>query len=390
MKPLRVAWFTYFPVEWLPDVPQLREIPKQHPATWERVLWEEFKGHADLRLDIFSLRKEYARSFKFERANTVFHCVKTPGGLRGPSLYWVDTLLLARELRRIKPDLCHAWGSEYGGPIIASRLPYPALVTVQGILEWLKDHLELGWQQKISAALEKPGLRRARVVTAESRFAMEFLKERYAHLTLRQVEHAPNPIFFRIERQPQTKPIRLLCVSAFTAGKGADVLLRALAELERSREFELIWIGAVRADYRDQLRSAIPAQFWGRMQFRHHLTPDEIGVELSRATLFLYPTRADNSPNAVKEAVATGVPVVASRVGGIPDYVSDGKNGFLFDPGEVKDCVNALQRALSHNEFSQGIVNPEYLRTVREYLSPARMAEGFRGAYDTVLKTYTA
>ena len=389
MKPLTVAWFSYFPVEWLPNLPEeLRSLPKQHPATWQRVLWEEFRSRTDLNLHIFSLRKEYPRSFSFTRDNTTFHCLKTPGGLRAPSLYWTDTLLLRRELRRLTPDLCHAWGSEFGSAIVASRLPYPYLVTVQGIMEWLKTVFPLNRQQQISAALEKSALRRARVATAESSFAINFLHQRYPKLKLLQVEHAPNPVFLQVRRKPQTEPLRFVCVSRFVYDKGPDVLLDALQNLGCPR-FELIWIGSVDAAIREQLKSRIRPELWDCIQFRQDLTPPEIADEFARATMLLYPTRADNSPNAVKEAAVAGVPVVASRVGGIPDYISEGRNGLLFEVGDAKACQEAIQRALNHPTISRGLVEPGKLKEVREYLSPEHMADSFRAAYDSVLEAYS-
>jgi glycosyltransferase involved in cell wall biosynthesis len=100
----------------------------------------------------------------------------------------------------------------------------------------------------------------------------------------------------------------------------------------------------------------------------------------------LLPTRADTSPNAVKEAVVAGVPVVASRVGGIPDYVFPGENGVLFAPGNKSEFVDAIRAATRHPLFSRGLVSPESLARNREYLSPARMAERFFSLYNRVRK----
>lgn len=389
--PLKVAWFSYFPVEWLPRLPrEVESVPRQHPATWQRVLWEEFRHRPDLQLHIFSLRKEYGRSFQFERDNTTFHGLKTPGGFRAPSLYWTDTILLRRHLRRVQPDICHAWGTEFGAAIVASRLPYPALVTMQGILSWLKDVFPLNNQVKISALLEKPGLRRARVVTAESSFAIEFLRARHPHLELLQIEHAPNPLFFQLDRRPQTKPLRLLSIGHFAYDKGPDLLLEALGKMRPAPDFELIWIGSVNSKYQEELKSSVAPDLWARIQFRQHLTPAEVAEEIVRATMLVYPTRADNSPNAVKEAVVAGLPVVASRVGGIPDYVRDGENGFLFNPGDADDCLKTLEKALAHPGFREGYVGTGALQAAREYLSPQKMGAAFREAYDTVRQVYSA
>jgi glycosyltransferase involved in cell wall biosynthesis len=102
--------------------------------------------------------------------------------------------------------------------------------------------------------------------------------------------------------------------------------------------------------------------------------------------MLLLPTRADVSPNAVKEAVAAGLPVLASDIGGVPDYVSPGKNGLLFPPGDADGFLAALEAAAEHPLFSRGAVDPLSLAQSRDYLSPVRMARNFLAAYETALK----
>src|SRR4051812_21036205 len=85
--PLRVLWFSFFPIERLPGLPpELSNLPRIHPATWQRVLWEQFKDDPNLSLDIVILRNHFPRDFIFQRGNTLFHCIKTPRGMRAGSL----------------------------------------------------------------------------------------------------------------------------------------------------------------------------------------------------------------------------------------------------------------------------------------------------------------
>lgn len=79
------------------------------------------KQQPDLRLHIVVLRKQFPRSFSFQRRNVTFPQIRTLGGFRAPSLFWLDTLFIRRVLRRVQPDLVHAWGAENGAALVAAR-----------------------------------------------------------------------------------------------------------------------------------------------------------------------------------------------------------------------------------------------------------------------------
>jgi len=385
-RPLRVAWISFFPIEWLPDAPQaMRRLPRQHPASWQRVLLGEFNGAPEVELHVYSVRKHFERSCRFERDGVVFHCVKVPGGLRTLSWFWWETALLRRSLKEVQPDLVHAWGTEWAAALVASRLGYPFLVTMQGLLEWYAQYSPPDALGRLEVWLERASLRRASVVTAESSFAVRWLREHYRHLEVRQVEHAPNWLFHRLERRPETQPIQFLHVGVLSQLKGTDLLLMALDKLRPELDFRLTLIGAPKEHgYLERLKRVTSNALWERIVLRHDLTQPQVGEEMARATMLLFPARVDNSSNSVKEAVAAGVPVVASAVGGVMDYVAPGKNGLGFPAGNLEALVEAIRGAAAHPLFGQGKVEPETLQRMREYLSPRRMAEGFLAAYRRV------
>jgi glycosyltransferase involved in cell wall biosynthesis len=384
-SPIKVAWISNFPVEWLSDIPEsLRSLPREHPATWEMVLLSEFERDPSLQLHIIILRKNISRSFSFQRNGVTFHLLKYRGGTRASTLFWADTLLIRRALRQIKPDLVHAWGSEQGAALVASRLPCPYLVTVLGLLQWYKDVGPMPAYHKFGAWIEKISLPRAKHVSTESRFAVRYLHDNYPRLTIHQIEHAPNWVFHQVQRQPMSGPIRFLTNGAISHRKGTDLFLMALNELVPEFRFEATVIGSPNEPFIAPILAVLSPELRQRISFKSDLTAAEVARELSVATILLLPTRADTSPNAVKEAVVAGVPVVAGNVGGIPDYVIPGENGFLFAPGDNGEFVAAIRAALSHPLFSRGLVTPASLEKSREYLSPARMAQSFFSAYQSV------
>jgi glycosyltransferase involved in cell wall biosynthesis len=386
LKPLTVAWISDFPIEWLPDLPEpLRTLPRRHPATWQMALLSEYEKNPAIRVHVILLRWRIERNISFERNGTVFHVLKAPVWLRLGSLFWADTLLVSRVCKSIKPDLVHAWGIEKGAPLIAPRLGYPYVMTVQGLFGWYKERVPLAPYDCFAERLERVSLARALVVTAESTFAVQFLKQHYPRLQVQQAEYAPNPAFFHVRRQPQTTPVHFICVGVLSFRKGTDLLFKALDELCSEMAFSLTVITNPNVSFLDSIRSRISEGLWQRVEFKYHILPHEVARELEKPTMMLLPTRADTGPTAIKEAAVAGLPVVASSVGGIPDYVIPGKNGFLFPPADGAEFIGAIKAACSHPLFRQGRVEEETLAKTRAYLSPERMAQNFLKAYEACL-----
>jgi glycosyltransferase involved in cell wall biosynthesis len=386
---LTVAWISDFPVEWLPDIPELlRALPRQQPATWQLVLLREFEQDPSLCVHVILLRRRIPHDVTFTRNQTVFHVLKASAWLRLASLFWLDALLIRRVCRRIRPDVVHAWGSERGSGLTGTRLHYPGLVTVQGLYTWFKQVFPIGAYERLLQRLEWRCLSRARLATAESNFAVQFLRQRFPKLAVHQAEHAPHRTFFRTRRQPETEPIHFVTVGRLSFPKGTDLLLQALDRLSPEMPFKLTLISGPDPAYIASLRQSVSAALWQRIEFKHNLLPEEVANVLARSTIMLLPTRADVSPNAVKEAVVGGLPVVASNVGGIPDYVRHDQNGLLFAAGDLEAFTGAIRRARQHPLFGRGQVEPASLTLSHDYLSPERMAANFRTAYDLALKLY--
>jgi glycosyltransferase involved in cell wall biosynthesis len=301
--------------------------------------------------------------------------------MRTLSLFWWETVLLRRRLKSVQPDLVHAWGTERAAALVASRCPYPYLVTMQGLLEWYLQKVDLERFARLDAKLERISLRRASVATVESKFGVQWLSEHYPHLQVCQAEHAPNWLFHRLERRPATKPVQFLFVGVVSIRKGTDLLVKALDRLRPELDFRLTVVGATTAGFVPRLKSETSAALWERVTLRQGLTAAQVAEELTQATMILFPTRVDNSPNAVKEGVVAGVPVVASAIGGIVDYIVPGRNGITFEAGNLEEFIKAIRAAVADPMLGRGRVDPDTLAKMREYLSPRVMAEHFTDAY---------
>jgi glycosyltransferase involved in cell wall biosynthesis len=84
--------------------------------------------------------------------------------------------------------------------------------------------------------------------------------------------------------------------------------------------------------------------------FVGYLTGKELGSAFASADAFIFPSRTETLGLVLLEAMAAGCPVVAARSGGIPDIVTDGVNGYLFDPADERGAIAATVRLLERQQ----------------------------------------
>jgi glycosyltransferase involved in cell wall biosynthesis len=139
-------------------------------------------------------------------------------------------------------------------------------------------------------------------------------------------------------------PVRIVSVGELSYRKGADVLLEAMASVwSHVPDAQLHFIGG--GELEATLRARAEALGGAtRVVFHGHMAhPSAI---LGGFDVFALATRSDNQPVAIVEAMAAGLPVVSTRVGGITEMIERAQCGFLVPPGHVAD-LSAVLRVLA-------------------------------------------
>lgn len=102
----------------------------------------------------------------------------------------------------------------------------------------------------------------------------------------------------------------------------------------------------------EKMFSGMPAVFTGM------LGGEELSQAYASGDVFVMPSESETLGLVVLEAMSSGLPVVAARAGGIPDIIpadQEGKTGFLYNPGDVDDCLSKLQPLLHNQELREAI-----------------------------------
>lgn len=148
-----------------------------------------------------------------------------------------------------------------------------------------------------------------------------------------------------ITQTPGSAGLRYFFLANHTPNKGLAILLEAFLSMQQP--FTLVIGGERRADidYQSYLARCRPGQ---QLIITGRLSNDEVAAIFRNTDLFVFPTLADTFPLVVLEAMSYGVPVLASRVGGIPHQL-EGDCGVLIEAGDVAGLRAAIER-LSGNK----------------------------------------
>ncbi|MBK1643186.1 glycosyl transferase [Thiocapsa imhoffii] len=297
---------------------------------------------------------------------------------------------LSRLIRAVQPDLVHLHsriGADVMGGLAAWRCGVPVVHTrrvdnperpwVVALKYRLYDRV-VAISEGIGKVLLEEGVPVAKLRVVRSAVDLETYQQPCADRLLRAVLAAP--------RLGSPEPLLIGVVAQLIERKGHADLITALPPLvARYRGLRVLCFGQgpLAARLQEQIDQA---NLTGRVRlvgFR-----DDLAQLLPCLDLLVHPARMEGLGVALLQAAAAGVPIVATRVGGIPEAVRDGENGYLVPAGAVGALREAIDRLLSDparrrafgaagqalmaREFSIDAMVEGNLAVYRELLDPAR------------------
>jgi colanic acid/amylovoran biosynthesis glycosyltransferase len=193
--------------------------------------------------------------------------------------------------------------------------------------------------------------------------------------------------FPRRESRAPGNPPEVLSVAALREKKGHHVLIRAAAGLrDRGFDFRLTIVGE--GPERGRLEGLVREFDLGaRVRLVGAESPDRVRERLGAADLFVLACTTaangdlDGIPISLMEAMATGVPVVSTRLSGVPELIGDGEEGRLAEPDDPDGLADAMTALLGNPARAAAMVERARAKVETEYelgASVARLAAEFR------------
>jgi len=279
-----------------------------------------------------------------------------------PKAFWRDAvyLLIAKILRRKVIFQVH------GG-----KLPQEfgkANILFQIFLKWILD------------------LPKAVVVLSDREY------QSYRNLLLHQrIELIPNaidlaPYSTAVEKNFNSQELKLVYLGALTESKGILETIEALASLKAAGKLaHLKYVIAGSGKIENQLKQqAAQLGLQGLVEFTGPIfEQDKIKFWLS-AHLFIFPSYDEGLPYTLLESIASGTPVIATPVGGIPDVIRDGVHGILVKPRDSAEIASAISRLIQKPDLLKKM-SLKCIERASESYGIERMAGQFEAVYETIL-----
>ncbi len=204
------------------------------------------------------------------------------------------------------------------------------------------------FRERIYYQFDRISLKKADVVVTPGRCLAEELKSK---LGLKDVRVIYNGIdlnkwaFFESNKSDYSCPIELLYVGRLSAEKNVELLIDACSILKNEFEIRLTLAGT--GESYAELRNRVSEKgLVENVEFAGFVSQNDVYDLLTRCDIFVLPSKTEVLPNSLLEAMAVGVPVIASDVGSVSELIRDGKEGLLFKSGNVNELTEKIRQLI--------------------------------------------
>jgi glycosyltransferase involved in cell wall biosynthesis len=260
-------------------------------------------------------------------------------------------------LERLNPDVVHFQGVTF----LAANCSWPNVLTIHGIAEqdakWDSRWGVLRWLKWLILKLtEDYGRRRIPNVILISEYTKKFLPENSIN---RRTWFIDNPVadsFFEVERRAEKG--RIFCCSRIRPLKNILGMIEAFTLIARDFPGASLRIAgtADNVTYFQKCKEKIETHnMHNNVHLLGNISIKDVQSELSKASCLVVPSFQENAPLTIAEAMAAGVPVVAAKVGGVPEMVEHEETGLLIDPYDTKSLTEAVSRIISDESLARSM-----------------------------------
>ena len=197
--------------------------------------------------------------------------------------------------------------------------------------------------------LKKLPFKWSNIVVPPSNILKNVLKKNEPSLQIVKIPHVVDIEYFSLTNQLQNDIPILLAAKSLESYSGYDILLDIFYEIKRKINNAEFWI-AGDGPYRKRILSKVNKMGLNGVRFLGNISHGEMPDVMKKATVFVHGTKYESFGIALVEAMASSLPIVSFKVGGIPEVVINNKTGYLIPYGNKTKFVDAVLVLLQNTE----------------------------------------
>ena len=388
---MKILWITNTPLGVLGE----KVYGRRSNGLWMSALLDDFVQQQECQLVIATSipRRE---TDKAEENGVVFYGIPDQYPLRYNENKSKNIVAWEGMLRQEKPDLIQVWGTEFSHGLcalrLASKMGIPSVIYMQGYLGSIARHYLAGLthkelrksitfrdivkqdsieqqQKKYALAVnrEKEMLQLAGAIICENDWCENSVRAIVPDIIAYRCPLSVNQVFtqknWSLERVEKHS---IICNASGYPLKGLHMMLRAVALLKRDypdirlyvpgtpmvADGSLQWLIRKRGytKYIENLIRELGVE--QNIVWLGRLTHEQLAEQYAKAHVFVMSSAIENHSSSLKEAMMVGVPSIAAAVGGVPEYVRHGENGFLYRFEEYEIMAGYVKQIFEDDDLA--------------------------------------
>lgn len=363
-----VFWLTSYPVSELTPELIINKKSSGHSASWVVNLSKKIATVPNVQLHIISSNAHIPYSQTIIKYNITFHVVKYtipfinkgfPFYFPYDSITWYKGFIkeALKIIKNYKIDIIHAHGIEKGYSLLANKSGIRNITSIQGSMIAI-NKISPSFKALTQIPIERFCLKNNNNFGCRTNWDKNLVISFNKKAQIYYMPEMINSIFFSKHWLPENYNT-IVFVGSVIERKGIEVLIDAISYARNEIvNLKIKLIGNYSKRYFEKIKNKLNTLCINEnFSFLGTKSSNEIADILEKATLFVLPSLIENSPNSLAEAMAVGMPCIASDVGGIPSMIEDSVDGILFQNRNAKELSQKIVTLLSNRELCQKLAN---------------------------------
>lgn len=380
-------------VLWLAPFPYLIDSQRKgyaHPAPWLVALAQKVALSLDLTVCVpthkVRIREEWLQD---QKVNIVY--LRTPHPVIDILTFFIIKIVIIKnwiKKNQHNYDCIHIHGTEHQYASALFDIKLPKIISIQGLIsQCFKYQPKLSFnyiQWRLGACFEKKEIMRNKYFFCRTDWDKSNVKKINDQALIFHNWEVLRDAFF--ERNYRYESDRLIFLGGGSYLKGIVEVIKVVNQLHvLGHQFNLIICGATKMFVLNRIIKKYGGNIpFGAIQFMGIIDARKLTGVFADSFCLLHLSYIDNSPNSVCEAQASGLPVIATNVGGVSSLIENYKNGLLVERYDVDAVVQKIQELKSNRRLYEKI-STESRALAKQRHDPQQIVSNVISAYETVI-----